>query len=364
LRRGVTTGTCAAAAAKAALSYLLTGSSPAEVVIKLPRGELIRVPVQSLEPTPQGACAGVLKDGGDDPDVTTGLTVMAAVQVWQSPEIEITGGRGVGTVTRAGLQVPAGQPAINPVPRLMILENLRELLPSGQGARVEIAVPGGEEAARRTMNPQLGIVGGISILGTSGIVEPMSEEAWKTSLTGRLGQIRALGSDTVILTPGRKGERIAAEVYGLPGELLAQMSNFVGYMLEQAVRHNLTRILLVGDPGKLVKLAGGIFHTHSHTADARLEIIAAWLGTLGAGSNLINQVLQAPTTWAAVDLAEAAGYEELFYLLAQKAEEKCQQYLKGDAREIGVVFTGRGDEPLALGPEAGKMGRRLGWCIR
>ncbi len=363
-RKGITTGTCATAGAKAALKFLLTGEKVSEVAVRLPSGQLLMVPVKDLGGDQNTAWCTVIKDGGDDPDITTGLPIVAQVQVQESREIQIVGGPGVGQVTKPGLPVPPGQAAINPVPRKMIEENVREVLGRDLGAIIKISVPGGEKIALKTLNPQLGIIGGISILGTSGIVEPMSEEAFRDSLAVRVRQIKALGADTLVLVPGKIGEKAAAEKYNIAPQLIAQMSNFVGFMLEQAQKEGFQEVLILGHLGKTVKLAAGIFHTHSRQADGRLETMAAYLGTLGATGSLIQEVLDQTTTEGAVTLIKNAGFSELFDLLAEKGEKRCKQFLKTDSLEIGLVMTDLQGNPLGISSGAKRLGGKHRWHIR
>lgn len=363
-RKGITTGTCATAGAKAATHLLLTNKMVKEIDVDLPSGQRITVPVKGLIKEGNIASCTVIKDGGDDPDITHGLPIVTQVQLTADDKIEIQGGAGVGQVTKPGLQIPPGQAAINPVPRQMINDNVGQLLSSGQGAIVTISAPGGEEKALHTMNPQLGILGGISILGTSGIVEPMSEEAFKNSLVVRVKQVKALGYDTLILVPGRIGEKAAQEKYALPEEMMAQMSNFVGFMLEQGAKEGFKRILVIGHLGKTVKLASGIFHTHSRMADGRLETIAAWLGALGAKPAFLKEILAQTTTEGAITLIKEQGYEEIFAILAEKGEERCKRYLRGQVEEVGLVITDIKGDPLGLSPGARRIGGELEWAIR
>ncbi|NLW23640.1 MAG: cobalamin biosynthesis protein CbiD [Clostridia bacterium] len=363
-RKGITTGTCATAGAKAALKFLLTGEKVSEVAVRLPSGQLLMVPVKDLGGDQNTAWCTVIKDGGDDPDITTGLPIVAQVQVQESREIQIVGGPGVGQVTKPGLPVPPGQAAINPVPRKMIKENVREVLGRDLGAIIKISVPGGEKIALKTLNPQLGIIGGISILGTSGIVEPMSEEAFKDSLAVRVRQIKALGADTLVLVPGKIGEKAAVEKYNISPQLIALMSNFVGFMLEQAQKEGFQEVLILGHLGKTVKLSAGIFHTHSRQADGRLETMAAYLGTLGATGSLIQEVLDQTTTEGAVTLIKNAGFSELFEVLAEKGEKRCKRFLKTESLEIGLVMTDMQGNPLGISSGAKRLGGKHRWHIR
>lgn len=360
LRRGITTGTCAAAAAKGAALLLVSGQEQERVQVKLPGHKELAVPLKRNEKLAEGAMAVVIKDGGDDPDNTHGLPIVAKVWLQPGTEIEIRGGPGVGVVTKPGLPVPPGEAAINPIPRQMIVNNVAEVL-GEQGAVIEISVPGGEQAAQKTMNPQLGITGGISILGTTGIVEPMSEERFKSSLLSRVKQVKALGFSTIVLVPGRTGEKVAVRQFSVPEEMVAQMSNFVGFMLEAAVQEGFKSILLLGHIGKLVKVAGGSFHTHNRMSDGRLETMAAWLGVLGAPPLLLKQVLEQTTTEGAVALIRSHGYERLFPLLAEEGEKKCRLYLRGEDVQVGLVLTDLTGGVLGMGRTAEMIGRDIGW---
>lgn len=360
LRRGITTGTCAAAAAKGAALLLVSGQKQERVKVRLPDNQELTIPLAQNEKLAEAAMAVVIKDGGDDPDNTHGLPIVAKVWLKPGTSIEIKGGQGVGVVTKPGLPVPPGEAAINPVPRRMIAANVAEVL-GDRGALVEISVPGGETAARKTMNPQLGIIGGISILGTTGIVEPMSEERFKASLLGRVKQVKALGYSTIVLVPGRTGEKTAVRQFSVPEEMVAQMSNFVGFMLEAAVEEGFKSILLLGHIGKLVKVAGGSFHTHNRMSDGRLETMAAWLGVLGAPPALLTKVLEQTTTEGAIELIKSHGYERLFPLLAEEGEKRCRLYLRGEDVEVGMVLTDLKGELLGMGKTAEMLGRDLGW---
>lgn len=361
-RRGITTGTCAAAAAKGA-ALLLMGRPPGDKVpVTLPNGKVLLIPLSHRELLRDGALASVVKDGGDDPDQTHGLTITARVWLQPTKEIKLAAGKGVGMVTKPGLPIPPGEPAINPVPRQMITDNVKEVL-GDKGAVIEISVPGGEETALKTMNPQLGIKGGISILGTTGIVEPMSEEAFKLSLLSRIRQVKALGFSTLVLVPGRTGEKAAVESFGIPADMIAQMSNFVGYMLEAGVKEGFRTMLLLGHLGKLVKVAGGNFHTHNRVSDGRLETMAAWLGVLGAPPQMLKEMLQQTTTEGAVSLVKEQGFAHLFPLLAREAEKRCALYLRGKEVQVGVVMTDLKGGFLGMGPKAAQIGGELGWQI-
>lgn len=263
LRTGYTTGSCATAAAKAATIGLFKGNIPDEVEIDTPAGITLRLKIIDKQVTDNYADCAVQKDAGDDPDVTNGCKVHARVERTFNDTIEIDGGEGVGRVTKPGLQVPVGYAAINPVPRSMIENAVREVIGHSMGAKVVISVPNGRVLGEKTFNPKLGIMGGISIIGTTGIVRPMSEDAFKTSLLCGLDIAGGIGYETVVLVPGSLGERSMLNLVSIPKDQIIQISNFVGFMLNAAWERHFKKIILAGHPGKLVKLLRGDFHTHS-----------------------------------------------------------------------------------------------------
>jgi len=362
LRSGITTGTCAAAAAKAALLTWL-GEKPAFVEIHAPAGTVLTVPVSSAESLCDGGRAVVLKDAGDDPDITNGVAIIVEVLVRAGqPEIVFSAGEGIGRVTLPGLQIPVGEPAINPVPRQMIETELRALLPSGSGALVTISIPDGERLAKRTLNPTLGIVGGLSIIGTTGIVEPMSEEAFKNSLKPQISVAKALGYNSIVMVPGKIGQDFAVGRYSLPTASVLQTSNFIGFMLESAVEYGIEEVLLFGHLGKLVKVAGGIFHTHNRMADARMETLAAYMAAEGAPQAAVKAVLECTTTEAAIPILQEYELNSVYSILAQRASVRASRYVFGDLRVGTAIVTMKG-ELLGLDDEARRIGGRLGWTI-
>ncbi|MDF2546272.1 MAG: cobalt-precorrin-5B ((1))-methyltransferase [Anaerosolibacter sp.] len=354
MRYGYTTGSCAAAAAKAAAIMALEGKEIERVSIDTPKGWNLDLKVETCSfGDHHGACA-IKKDGGDDPDNTHGILIEASCEILDGYGIEIKGGKGVGIVTKPGLQVSPGQPAINPIPRKMILQEVSQVLPAGKGAVITISVPQGEEIAKKTFNPRLGIVGGISILGTSGIVEPMSEEAFKDSLALEISVAAKEGKERLILVPGNYGRDIAIDHYGLHKDTIIKTSNFVGFMLEKCVEHGIKQVLMIGHLGKFVKLAGGIFHTHSKVADGRIEILAANLGLLGARQPVIEELFQCVTTEAAMEIIEREGYHSVYDLLCQKAEQKAEQHVF-EQLEIGIVMFSMDKKILGLGNNAKRL---------
>ena len=364
LRSGITTGTCAAAAAKSA-ALALEGEAPVAVTVSLPRGGEIVVPLEYAKRlTAAEATAAVRKDSGDDPDITNGISVIATAVLIEGTKIRIEGGEGVGTVTKPGLSIAVGEAAINPVPRKMIEESVREVIGASRGMRIKISIPGGEALARRTLNPSLGIENGLSIIGTTGIVEPMSEEAFKDSLTPQIDVAMALGFRDIVFVPGKIGENIAVGRYGLPKEAVLQTSNFIGHMLEAAEKRGVRSVLLFGHPGKLVKVAGGIFHTHNRMADARMEIIAAHAARLKASGDVIEALFDCTTTEAASDVLRSAGLiDSVYEAIAARASQRAERYVFGGL-SVGTVIVSMQGELLGMDEKGKKIGGALQWNIR
>lgn len=358
LRCGITTGACAAGAAGAAVELLFHNRRTATVTVYNPAGQAITVPVARVEKVPGGARAVVIKDGGDDPDATHGLEIVVEARP-HAKEIVIRGGTGVGRVTRPGLQIPVGEAAINPVPRRMISDTVGALLPAGEGVLLTVSVPGGEKVAGRTLNPRLGIDGGISILGTTGIVRPMSEEAFKDSLVPLVQMAAAQGYRQVVLTPGRLGERLAVEKYHFPAEAVVEMSNFVGFMLETCAEKGISEVLLWGHHGKLIKVAAGIFHTHSRVADGRRETLAGYAALLGAGPDLVGRILEANTLEGMVEELRRHGLSTVFNLLAERASRRSEEFVRGELR-VGTVLLSMDGQVLGLDGHALEIARKLG----
>ncbi len=338
LKYGYTTGTCAAGATLAAVLFLETGEAPLAVSIDTPKGW--RVPLEVLDPKrgEDWAQATIRKDAGDDPDVTHGHLVVATVKRNTSGTVCFFAGKGVGRITRPGLQIPVGEPAINPVPRRMIEAVLKPYIDPEAGFDVTIAVPEGEEIAKKTFNPRLGIEGGISIIGTSGIVEPMSEDALKESLAIDLNMKKAMGLRRIVMTPGNYGRDIGITL-GLSEEQVVKTSNFAGFMLDRAAEAGFEEILWVGHIGKLVKVAAGIFQTHSSMADGRLETLGAWAGAQGAPQSLIIEILQSNTTEEAVEIIHKAGFDSVFPVLARRVSERSMERVQNRLKVGTILFT-------------------------
>ena len=349
LRKGFTTGTCATAATAAAISMILNQDIEEKVTVSTANGVEVTMDIKDPSFGELTASAAVEKDGGDDADATHGLLIYSTVTLLpDSNDIEIDGGEGVGRVTQKGLKCDVGMAAINPTPRAMIEKTARQLLGPNCGAKIIISVPGGEETAKLTYNSRLGIVGGISILGTTGIVNPMSEDSWKASITIELTMLYNQGYRSVVLAPGNYGEDFATNVLGIPPHRIVNMSNFVGHVLKEVQRIGFTRVLMVGHMGKFVKVAGGIFSTHSKDSDARMEIIMANLALLGAPVELLEKVDQCITTDAAGTLIEEYHYEEVYQVLVDKMKFRLERLLRNRKPEVSI-------DVVTFGTEAGYL---------
>lgn len=310
LRLGYTTGSCAAAAAKAAAWMLLTGQRKEQIQIRTPKGIVLNLPVLDIRMEPEKVSCAIEKDSGDDPDVTKGMHITATVSRREETGIFIDGGKGVGRVTKPGLDQPVGNAAINSVPRQMICENVEQVVRTADyhgGLDVVISAPGGEEVARKTFNPRLGIVDGISILGTSGIVEPMSEEALVESIRVEMRQKVASGETYLLVTPGNYGETFLREHMTLPFSESIKCSNFVGQTIDMAQQLGVKGILFVAHIGKFVKVAAGIMNTHSRWADGRGEILAANALRAGICREAALEILEAATTEEALSVVIREG---------------------------------------------------------
>ena len=336
LRYGYTTGSSATAATKAALMYLLDDSKHdiPEVTIKLPSGNPLTISVNLLEKKENSVLASVIKDGGDDPDVTHGLEIYSKVSLRNDSKINIFGGTGVGKVTKKGLPIAPGNSAINPVPLKMIRETVEEMLPEGFGADVEISVPKGEETAKKTLNAKLGIIGGISILGTTGIVKPMSEESWKASLAIELKMaLENAGNGEAVFLFGNRGKQYLSDNFEGNTSQAIVISNFVGYMFDRACEFEAKKIYFIGELGKFVKVAGGIFHTHSRVSDAKMEILTANALLVGESTENMKKIMASNTTEEATKYIEKT---EVYSLLAEKAKQKCEEYCRRNGWELEV----------------------------
>lgn len=341
LRCGYTTGTCAALAAQGATKLLLTGQAPRSLTLRTPKGWDVTVRPDTCRMQGKSAVCSVIKDAGDDADVTDGLAVLATVTKTSVPGVRIDGGAGVGRVTKPGLDQPVGAAAINHVPRQMIAQQVqavcRETGYTG-GISVVISVEGGEAAARRTFNAQLGVEGGLSILGTSGIVEPMSEQAIVDTIALEIRQ-HAATSQRLILTPGNYGtDFLHAQGWDAKGVPVVKYSNFLGEALDCAAVEGIRELLLVGHIGKLVKVAGGIMNTHSRYADCRTELFCAHAALCGAGTEVCRSLMAAATADACLEILEKANYKEAVLQSLLGAVQRHLVHRLGENCRVGAVL--------------------------
>lgn len=360
LRKGFTTGSCGAAAAKAALYMLLTGSVKDEIEIITPGGAVFRTEVKDIFREGNRVRCAVVKDGGDDPDVTTGLHVTAEVRAEErgdgALEIQIEGGPGVGRVTLPGLDQPVGNAAINRVPRQMIekeLSEVAELLDFRGRIRVILSVPGGEAAAERTFNPRLGIEGGISILGTTGIVEPMSTRAILDTIWVELNQRKALGDRIAAVSPGNYGLNFMKETYGYDLNRSVKCSNYVGDTVDMVREMGFRGMLLTGHIGKLIKVSGGIMNTHSKEGDARMELLAAGVIRAGGSMETLRGILNCRVTEEALGIIQGespellrksmdAVMDRILYYLRKRAGEELPVECILYSNEFGLLAASPG----------------------
>ncbi len=428
-KRGYTTGSCAAAATSAALRGLLFKEVPDIVRLTLPKKEVIDIEVFDFEMGENWCSSTVIKDGGDDIDATNNMEIVSRVMIFDNGDftsnsdisiglakngsykyelknvrVLITSGVGIGVASRSGLGCEVGKPAINPVPREMIINEVKRLIEKYDDSQavdsigsleinkdsleinkedefesnkktrlkinkeddfegdkearlkinkennlkseklanktivVEISAPKGEEIAKKTFNEKLGIIGGISIIGTTGIVEPMSEEGWKKTLSIELEMQKNKGMSTAYLAPGNHGTAFLIDRFHINGEDIVKISNFVGYMLMEAKRLGFKKIFLVGHIGKLVKVAGGIFHTHSRVSDARNEILIANLALMGAPTELLKKVEKTRTTDESVDMILNEGYGEVYNILARKCVKRSKEHMRDENIDMYVAL--------------------------
>lgn len=361
LRRGYTTGSCAAAAACAAVSMLLMGGRKEAVEITTPGGIRLSLPVEEIYREQNAVSCGVRKDGGDDPDVTHGILIHVRAEYLRegekappdcyenrrdsalSPVIYLDGGPGIGRVTKPGLSCPEGKAAINPVPCSMILEQAEAVCKkAGFTGKLKLTVfaPEGEQIAGKTFNPYLGIQGGISILGTTGIVEPMSEAALIETIRISVRQKAALGEKILLAVPGNYGEDFLKTTLNIHPDRAVKCSNYIGETLDIAMEFGFENVLLIGHGGKLIKVASGVMNTHSSVADCRMETIAAWAGAQGAGGETIRRILEAVTVDQALSILDQTG---LTGSVMEKIIEKMEFHLKKRTGNVlraeAVLFT-------------------------
>jgi cobalt-precorrin-5B (C1)-methyltransferase len=341
-REGFTTGTAATAAARAACLVLLDRGWPDTVAVQLPISRVLEIRINTLEWTGSQAAAGVVKDGGDDPDVTHGAEIFAAVRWVPEPGIHLRGGDGVGVVTRPGLELSVGSPAINPVPQRMIRQAIADVLGNDDpnpGIEVTISVPNGVELARRTFNARLGIVGGISILGTTGIVRAMSTAAWRASVLQAVDVATANGVEHIILSTGGRSEKFAQRLYpDLPELAFVEMGIFTGASLERAAERGVRQVSLCGLIGKLSKTAAGKMQTHVAGNQVDCAFLAQVARDLGAAPDLVNAIAAANTARHVQALVEAAGFVQFFQRLCERAADQCAGIVVGRLTVEVVLF--------------------------
>ena len=334
LKKGWTTGTCAQAASRAAAEYLLTGRKREQIKVWIPAGWSLELPVEECRPVRyddrgnvNSVRCGIRKYSGDDPDITNGVVIYSTVSMEEGDHITIDGGEGVGRVTKPGLDQPVGSAAINTVPRKMIEKEVREVRDiSGYtgGLKVIIEIPGGQELAEKTFNPRIGIEGGLSVLGTSGIVEPMSEQALIDTIEVEIKVKLAAKREIILAAPGNYGLDFLEEKWQIQKEEAVKCSNYVGETIDMAVDMGVKGILFVAHIGKFVKVAAGIMNTHSHSADARMEVLAANALRVGADGDTARDILNCNTTDEALDILHEKG---LLEPAMQEIMERIQFYL-------------------------------------
>jgi cobalt-precorrin-5B (C1)-methyltransferase len=350
LKRGWTTGACASGAARAAFEALLTGQFPDPVPVALPKGLRPEFALAAYELGGESASAGIVKDAGDDPDVTHGALIVATVRL-ASPGVGVSfrAGEGVGMVTRPGLPLPVGEPAINPAPRAMIRANLEEVaarLGAGVDAIVEISVPGGERIAERTANRRLGILGGLSILGTTGIVIPYSCSAWIHSIHRGVDVARASNCAHIGAATGETSEAAIRALYALPDHALIEMGDFVGGLLKYLREHPVPRLTIAGGPAKMTKLAEGNLDLHSKRGAVDLAALGERVARSGGATSLVAAIASANSGLHAFELAQAAGLD-LPAIVADGAWATAAHVLAGRSSELETIVVGRDGRVLA-----------------
>lgn len=368
LRLGFTTGSCAAAAAKAGTQMLLSGDEVRQVRLMTPKGIELYLDVEEIRRGPGSVRCGVRKYSGDDPDVTDGLLICAEVKK-EEPEapllaltgseqedrIRISGGEGVGRVTRPGLEQPVGEAAVNKIPRQMIREAVREICDKygySGGVHVTLTIPGGERVAEKTFNPRLGILGGLSILGTTGIVEPMSEKALTDTICLEMRVLKENGHDCCIVTPGNYGSDFLKEKMGMDLSLAVKCSNYIGEAIDDASMLGMKGILLVGHVGKLVKLAAGVMNTHSRQADCRMEVLASHAAMAGADRDTVTRIMGCINTTEAIRILKE---RELLVPVMGTVTERIREALRrraGENLSVGAVMFSTEDGILGKTEEA------------
>ena len=342
LRKGYTTGSCAAAASAAAVEMILGGDLTEQVSLTTPIGVVLDLDIEKIEIENDCVSCAVRKFSGDDPDITNGIYVHAKVKKISSG-IHVLGGLGVGTVSEPGLSVEVGKSAINPVPMKMIVGEVRKIAEKyayKKGFEIEISIPDGVRLAQKTYNPRLGIVGGISVLGTTGIVEPMSNKALVDTIKVEIDMLKAKGEDTVLVVPGNYGRDFARQQFGIEFEKAVQCSNFIGEALDYIAHIGFKNVIVMGHAGKLVKVAGGIMNTHSSVADCRMEILAAHTALVHTvDSEMIQVIMNSITIDSANRLLKRIGInEKVWQSVGDKMIYHMGQRLGDDTGIFAVIF--------------------------
>ena len=340
MKKGFTTGSCAAAAAKAAAFMLLTGRMKTQIQIDTPAGECYAPDIEEITMGEDFVSCAVRKESGDDPDITNGILIFAAVRFAKAKDMAgdtkviLQAGEGIGRVTKPGLDQPVGNAAINSVPRKMIeteVSQVMELFDQTEPLVVELSVPGGAQLAEKTFNPRLGIEGGISIIGTSGIVEPMSTKALLDTIRVELRQKKAMGESIAVISPGNYGLAFMKEQYGFDLDRAVKCSNFIGDTIDMARDLGFDKLLLCGHIGKLIKVSGGIMNTHSKEGDCRMELMAASAIRCGASTDALQKILACVTTEEAIEILHSAGIEKACFAdITRRIEFYLKQRAKGE----------------------------------
>lgn len=380
LRCGITTGTCAAAAAQAAARHLIFGIESKEVTIYTPKGVTVVVPVEFVTSSKVKVEYFVVKDSGDDPDVTNHTKIYVSVEKRdidnakalkifedESKQFCLDGGEGVGRITQKGLEQEMGYAAINTIPRKMIFETVREVCQIGEYKEklfIQICVPEGKNLAKKTFNPRLGIEGGISILGTSGILEPMSEKAIIDTIEVEIRQKKAMGKERILVTPGNYGKSYVAKYLELDMESSIKCSNYIGETLDLAVTYGMKQLLLVGNIGKLGKLAAGVMNTHSKVADARCEVFAAYAGLCGGTKESLEQIMECKNTDEMLAVLEKEGIKETVLERICKRIHEQVAHRVGQELEFGIMLFSEKYGFLGQTKDAGKILSAFGRNIR
>lgn len=342
---GVTTGTVATACSLAALDAIVDSSDIACVKVETPKKTLDIIIDECKRISDVKAYAVAHKNPYNDPDVTVDLAIVSTVELLdmtsEESNVIITGGEGVGIITKPGLQVPVGDYAINPVPRRMIINNLKDIVPEGKVAKVTISIPEGEKIAKKTMNPKLGIVGGISVLGTTGIARSMSSEAYKNSIVTQLDVALASDIEDLVFVPGNIGEKLALKRLDIAKEQIVQTGNYVGFMFEEAEKRGINKFTFFGHMGKLIKVAGGIFNTKHAVADGRREIMVTHAALCGVNHKDLQRLFDSKTTDDMMDILNELDVSvEVSNSIARAIRDRCMQRFEIDLNVILVDMEG------------------------